>query len=130
MIAPDTNVLVRLLVADDAEQTARARLMFESADVLILKTVLLETEWVLRSRYGLERDYIAAFFHNLAETAGIAMEHEDACRAALAAYADGMGFADAMHAASATAMSIQVHTSDAGLAGKAERLLGISVQLV
>ena len=60
----------------------------------------------------------------------VAMEHEDACRAALAAYADGMGFADAMHAASATAMSIQVHTSDAGLAGKAERLLGISVQLV
>lgn len=27
MIAPDTNVLVGLLVADDAEQTARARSM-------------------------------------------------------------------------------------------------------
>jgi predicted nucleic-acid-binding protein len=130
MIAPDTNVLVRLLVADDPEQTARARSIFERGDVLILKTVLLEAEWVLRARHGLERDHIAAFFQNLAETDGIAMEHEDACRAALAAYAGGMGFADALHAATAATMSVEFHTFDAGLAGKAERLSGIKVQLV
>lgn len=72
MIAPDTNVLVRLLVVDGAAQSDRARTMFEQGDILILKTVLLETE-------------------------GIGMEHEDACRAAVAAYAGGMGFADAPH---------------------------------
>jgi predicted nucleic-acid-binding protein len=129
MIAPDTNVLVRLLVADDAAQTARARALFERGDVLILKTVLLESEWVLRSRYGLARGHIAAFFQNLAETDGIAMEHEDACRAALVGYAGGMGFADAMHAATASAMNMDFHTFDSALAGKAERLLGVSVQL-
>ena len=130
MIAPDTNVLVRLLVADDPEQSARARSMFERSDVLILKSVLLESEWVLRSRYGLERGHIAAFFQNLAETDGIAMEHEDACRAALVAYAGGMGFADALHAATAATMSVDFHTFDASLAGKAEKLLGIAVRLI
>lgn len=129
MIAPDTNVLVRLLVADDPAQSARVRSMFERSDVLILKTVLLESEWVLRSRYGLERGHIAAFFQNLAETDGIAMEHEDACRAALVAYAGGMGFADALHAATAATMSVDFHTFDARLAGKTEKLLGITVQL-
>jgi predicted nucleic-acid-binding protein len=130
MIAPDTNVLVRLLVADDAAQTARARALFDRGDVLILKTVLLELEWVLRSRYGLERGHIAAFFKNLAETDGIAMEHEDACRAALVGYAGGMGFADAMHAATASAMNMEFHTFDTALASKAEQMLGVSVQLV
>jgi predicted nucleic-acid-binding protein len=129
MIAPDTNVLVRLLVADDAAQTARARSLFERGDVLILKTVLLGSEWVLRSRHGLERGHIAAFFQNLAETDRIAMEHEDACRAALAAYAGGMGFADAMHAATASTMNMEFHTFDTALTGKAERLLEVSVQL-
>lgn len=129
MIAPDTNVLVRLLVADDPGQTARARAIFERGNVLILKTVLLEAEWVLRSRYGLERDYISAFFQNLAETEGIAMEHEDACRAAVAAYAAGMGFADAVHAATAATMNVDFHTFDTGLAGKAGKLLGMKVQL-
>lgn len=129
MIAPDTNVLVRLLMADDPEQAARARSMFERGDVLILKTVLLEAEWVLRSRYQVERGHIAAFFQNLAETDGIAMEHEDACRAALAAYAGGMGFADALHAATAATMSVDFHTFDVGLVGKAGKLLGVAVQL-
>lgn len=129
MIAPDTNVLVRLLVADDAAQTARARQMFERGDVLILKTVMLEAEWVLRSRYGLERELIATFFQNLAETDGIAMEHEDACRDALVAYAGGMGFADALHVATAATMDVEFHTFDAGLAGKAGKLLGITAQM-
>lgn len=110
MIAPDTNVLVRLQV--------------------ILKTVLLEAEWVLRSRYVLERDHIATFLRNLGETDGIGLEHEDACRAAVAAYAGGIGFADALYAANAATMGIGFHTFDAALAGRAEKLLGISVRVV
>lgn len=129
MIAPDTNVLVRLLVVDDPAQSQRARSLFERGDVLILKSVLLESEWVLRSRYGLERGRIAAFFQNLAETDGIAMEHEDACRAAVIAYAGGMGFADALHAATAATMNVEFHMFDTALASKAEQLLGGRVQL-
>jgi predicted nucleic-acid-binding protein len=130
MISPDTNVVVRLLIADDAAQTARARKLFEAGGVLILKTVLLETEWVLRSRYELERPLIAAFLQNLVETDGVELEHDVACLAALRAYERGMGFADAMHTASAGAMDIAFHSFDRNLARKARKLLNAEVCLV
>lgn len=103
MIAPDTNVLVRLLVVDDAAQARRAQKLFEQGDVLIFKTVLLETD-------------------------GVVLEHEDACRIAIDAYARGLGFADAMHAATAATMSIDFRTFDRDLAGKPRKLVGTSVQ--
>jgi predicted nucleic-acid-binding protein len=60
MLGIDTNVVVRLVVADDAEQTRRARKLIEQAQsreepVLVSLLVLLESEWVLRSRYGFDR---------------------------------------------------------------------------
>ena len=60
MLGIDTNVLVRLLVEDDAEQTRRARgfvaRAFEQGDpVVVSLLVLIETEWVLRSRYGFDK---------------------------------------------------------------------------
>jgi predicted nucleic-acid-binding protein len=54
MVAIDTNVLVRLLVNDHAAQAARAAAVFRSGPVFIPKSVLLETEWVLRYSYELE----------------------------------------------------------------------------
>ena len=51
MIAVDTNVLVRLLTGD---QAAAARSLFMSESIWIAKTVLLETDWVLRSLYRSE----------------------------------------------------------------------------
>ena len=51
MVAVDTNVLVRLLTGDEPAQTARARAIFERETVLLAKTVILESEWVLRRRY-------------------------------------------------------------------------------
>ena len=52
----DTNVLVRLLAADDAKQAAQARALMHSAtqvgeSLFVPLTVVLELEWVLRSRY-------------------------------------------------------------------------------
>jgi len=52
MIAVDTNVLVRFLVRDDAKQAARAAALIQANEIWVCKTVLLETEWVLRSLYG------------------------------------------------------------------------------
>ena len=44
MIAVDTNVLVRLIVADDALQGKRAAGLFaRTAQVFVAKTVVLET---------------------------------------------------------------------------------------
>ena len=55
MLGIDTNVVIQLLVSDDAEQTRRARKLVELAvsrdePVLVSLPVLVETEWVLRSR--------------------------------------------------------------------------------
>lgn len=63
-IAIGTNVLVRLLVQDDETQfVAACRLVEEAAQaeepLLILLCALLETEWVLRSRYKLDKASIA-----------------------------------------------------------------------
>jgi predicted nucleic-acid-binding protein len=49
MLAVDTNVVVRYLTADDPEQFARAVAVVEGAETFVSLTVLLETEWVLRS---------------------------------------------------------------------------------
>ena len=60
MIALDTNVLVRLLVEDDAAQAARARRLVEACseagDVCLVSIpVLCELEWVLESVYRAPR---------------------------------------------------------------------------
>jgi bifunctional DNA-binding transcriptional regulator/antitoxin component of YhaV-PrlF toxin-antitoxin module len=67
VLALDTKVLVRLLVADDAAQARQAEdlLATEQAqgrDVLISLLVLVETEWVRRSRHELPKERIADAF--------------------------------------------------------------------
>ena len=55
MIAFDTNMLVRAVVADHPEQVAVVRQLMAGNTVFISRTVLLESEWVLRSRYKKSR---------------------------------------------------------------------------
>jgi len=50
--AIDTNIVVRLLTADEPEQAAAAKRIIEHGDVFLGATVLLEAEWVLRAGYG------------------------------------------------------------------------------
>ena len=80
-IAIDTNVLVRLLVQDDEAQFAAARRVVEDAaeaeePVLIMLCAMLETEWVLRSRYKLNKAAISSAFAQLLESADVEFEHE------------------------------------------------------
>ena len=70
MLGLDTNVLVRFLVRDDEEQFERAeKLIRRSANtgdpVYISLLVLLESEWVLRSRYKLSKPEILGTFSEL-----------------------------------------------------------------
>ena len=51
MTAVDTNVVIRLLTADDPKQAAAATSLFAAGPIWIAKTVLLETGWVLQSGY-------------------------------------------------------------------------------
>src|SRR3954471_11069924 len=55
MLAVDTNVVVRYVTRDHPEQSPRAKALIDGNDVLLATTVLLETEWVLRSAYGFDR---------------------------------------------------------------------------
>ena len=75
MVALDTKVVVRLLVADEPDQVRRARELFSQSDLWLPKTVLLETEWVLRSGYGLSRP---AILHALLQLLGFSrLQAED-----------------------------------------------------
>lgn len=65
MHAVDTNVLVRLLTGDDASQTKRAVALFTKETIFIPKTVLLETEWVLRRLYRLDHKVVVSAFRKL-----------------------------------------------------------------
>jgi predicted nucleic acid-binding protein len=66
VVAVDTNVLVLLLAGDEPAQTARARTIFEREAVLLAKTVILETEWVLCRLYRFGSDRIADAFDRAA----------------------------------------------------------------
>jgi predicted nucleic-acid-binding protein len=105
VIAVDTNVLVRLLTADDPAQTARAAALFEREAVLIPKTVLLETEWVLRYSYRLDATAVRTGFVRLFGLPRVTVEDESAVAEALALYERGVDFADALHLASAQGAS-------------------------
>jgi len=67
MIAFDTNLLVRAVVADDPAQVAIVRDLVKQHKIFISRTVLLETEWVLRAVYKKLRTDILKFFRALLE---------------------------------------------------------------
>ena len=121
MIALDTNVVVRLLVDDDPGQTLRARKLLESRTTLLLPTVLLETEWVLRGAYGIGRPAIAASLRKLLGLPNIALGNAAAVAHALAWFEAGLDFADALHLALAGDAEGFV-TFDARLAKRARRI--------
>jgi predicted nucleic-acid-binding protein len=100
MTAVDTNVLVRLLTGDDAEQEAAARALFAAEPIWIAKTVLLETGWVLRSLYGFDEGAIRDAFTKLLGLRNVQVEDEASVAAALALTAHGIELADAMHLSS------------------------------
>ncbi|MDD2775657.1 MAG: type II toxin-antitoxin system VapC family toxin [Gallionella sp.] len=100
MYAIDTNVLVRLLTQDDASQAARAVALFRAEKIFIPKTVVLETEWVLRRLYRLERAVVIDAFHKLGELDNVEIEQFAAINEALTLNEKGMDFADALHLAS------------------------------
>ena len=99
MIALDTNVLVRFLTRDDAEQTSLVDALVETLDAensaFVSRDVMLELVWVLRKGYGFRRAEIARALQALTEAEEFRIEDEVAIHQALDAYAQGgPGFAD------------------------------------
>ena len=98
-ISVDTNVLVRYLTRDDEAEADRAKSLLAQGPVFVTTTVLLELVWVLTSRYGFSRDRIAHVMTLLAHNDGILLENAGRVQAAVAAFAQGLDFADALHVA-------------------------------
>ena len=99
MAALDTNVVLRLIVGDDAKQARAAEKQVACEACTVAPSVLMECEWVLRAVYRLDATVIAASFRDL-----LTLQHIDAfdpvlTQQALRGYEAGMDFADALHAA-------------------------------
>ena len=97
MRAIDTNVLVRALVNDNAAQSARAIALLTGHDIYIPVTVLLELQWVLRSRYAFAPKVVAQAIEKIAALGNVVVGERTAVLAAAARAAQGWDFADALH---------------------------------
>ena len=119
----DTNVLARWLLADDEEQTQRVQKVFKAAAsrravLFVPSTVMLELEWVLRSRYRFDKASVLRAFNALLETQELEFQAEDALERALHAYRQGAAdFADCLHAGLCAA----AHLRRAGGASRRDR---------
>ena len=102
MIGLDTNVLVRFLVQDDQAQFERAQRLIgresrTGGGALISLIVLLETEWLLRSRYSLPKAEIMAAFSGLLASIELHFEDEHSIEEALFTWKDSPAdFADCL----------------------------------
>jgi predicted nucleic-acid-binding protein len=102
MLGLDTNVLVRFLVRDHEAQFERARRLIKrevgaQEKVLISLLVLLETEWVLRSRYGLQKTKIMDAVSGLLDATELEFEDESSIEEALYLWKDSTAeFADCL----------------------------------
>jgi predicted nucleic-acid-binding protein len=101
LLAIDTNVLIRALVDDGTEQTELAIRRFVANDIYVSVSVLLETEWVLRSHLRLDRTRINDLFAKLAGTPRIEIERRQDTLRSIEAHRAGLDFADAVHLFSA-----------------------------
>jgi len=129
MLAVDTNIVVRYLTADDPAQFARAVAVVENAETFLSLTVLLETEWVLRSTYQYEPSRIVDALRGFASLPLVTVESAGLAATALDWMAAGMDFADALHVAAAERCEAFV-TFDRQLGRFARRIGGISVRVL
>ena len=100
MIAVDTNILIRVLTKDDPVQAKQAAQLMEDNSIFIAKTVLLETEWVLRHAYAIDRNIIQRSFRKLLGLPNVHVEGPRSLFRAILWYEEGLDFADALHLAS------------------------------
>jgi predicted nucleic-acid-binding protein len=100
VVAVDTNVLVRLITKDQAAQAARASRLLQKEQVWVAKTVLLETDWVLRSLYGFAQQDVGDALRKLAGLPSVELEDPSGVAQALAWLDAGIDFADGLHLAS------------------------------
>ncbi|MFD1950636.1 type II toxin-antitoxin system VapC family toxin [Sphingomonas arantia] len=118
MRAVDTNVVLRLIVADDEDQAREAQTLLQNEVLHVSLTVLIEVEWVLRSAYGWKRERIADVLAVLTDLDGLVVDEAAMVRWAAERLAHGADFADMIHLVATRHISCFV-TFDRGLARRA-----------
>ena len=88
MLGIDTTVLVRFLVRDDEAQFEKARKLLKrevaaGRRVFVNQLVLLEFEWVLRSRYAVTKNQIIEAISGLLDSIDVQFEDEPTIEEAL-----------------------------------------------
>jgi len=127
MHAVDTNVVVRYLTGDDARQTARAKAYIDGNEVFVPTTVILETEWILRTIYGFANADIAIALRTFGGQPTVNFEHLRVVWAALDLAERGVDFADALHLAASGHCETFV-SFDRALAKTAKAMANLTVR--
>lgn len=128
MLAVDTNIIVRYLTADHPEQFATARALIDGENVFVATTVLLETEWVLRSAYRFSRERVVAALAAFAGLPRVTLEDAAMAAKALEWMRSGLDFADALHLVKAAKCEAFV-SFDQRFAAVANTLSGVKVRV-
>lgn len=122
MIGIDTNLLVRLFTNDDVKQAHYAKKLIEENVVFISKSVLLETEWVLRYTYELDSVIILKAFENLLGLPHVTVEDPACILKIIQWYSQGFDFADAMHLATSRQTTDEFATLDKNFIKRAKKI--------
>jgi len=102
MLGIDTNVLLRFLVRDDKAQFEKAQKLIKreiaaGRCVFVSHLVVLESEWVLRSRYCLPKNQIIEAISNLLDATDVKFEDEPTVEEALFVWKEATAdFADCL----------------------------------
>lgn len=122
MIGLDTNVLVRYIMQDDAQQSPKATRLIESLDAdrpgFITLTSVIELYWVLTSCCDLSGQQVKQALEILLRTRQIVVDRADQVLRALRVYEGGSAdFADCLiERTAAAAVCSETVTFDSGAA--------------
>ncbi|GAB1390706.1 MAG: hypothetical protein AMXMBFR78_26930 [Rubrivivax sp.] len=105
-VVVDTNILVRLATGDNPGEHRAVLAALATRPWQVLATVLLETEWVLRSVYGYSPEQFVAFIEWLQGHPQVTLAQAEMVKAALEHHRAGLDFADALHLAQAGALTL------------------------
>ena len=129
MWALDTNVLVRYYAQDDAKQSAAATRFIEqelsaTKRGFISLVVLLETVWVMQSRYAADDGLVCELLTDLMDTAVLELQDAPAVRKALLRFRKGdVDLHDSLIVSLAELRNLRVVSIDA----KAAKRLGMEL---
>lgn len=128
-LAVDTNILVRILIREESDQGRLADSLLSSATLVVSETVLLESEWVMKSIMKIERHRIIEMLRSMLQLSAIEVANRAAVEVAIDAHAAGLDFADALHVACAKGVDV-FFTFDKVLARRANKHIHhVSVEL-